>query len=130
MFVDASALLAILLKEPDSQRFSRAMENAGQLFTSPVAVFEIVCAVMRERACSRREAQRAVEQALRIANIEVVPITREIGDLALEAFEKYGKGRGHKAQLNMGDCFSYACSKSLGVALLYKGNDFAATDLA
>jgi ribonuclease VapC len=85
---------------------------------------------MRERANSRREAQQAVERALRVANIEIAPITHEIGDLALEAFEKYGKGRGHKAQLNMGDCFAYACAKSLGVALLYKGDDFARTDLA
>jgi ribonuclease VapC len=130
MFVDASAFLAIVLKEPDGQRFSRAMEGAERLFTSPIAVFEIVAAIMRERALPRREAQRAVERALRVANIEVVPIDEEIGALALEAFERYGKGRGHKAQLNMGDCFSYACAKALGVALLYKGNDFAATDLA
>lgn len=130
MFVDASAFVAIILEEPDGQRFSRAMENAERLFTSPIAIFEIIAAIMRERSISRREAQRAIERALRIANVEVMPIDREIGDLALEAFERYGKGRGHKAQLNMGDCFSYACAKSLGVALLYKGNDFAATDLA
>lgn len=130
MFVDASAILAILLEEPDAGRFSRAMENAERLFTSPLAIFEIVAAIMRERESSRREAQRAVERALRIAGIEIVPIDRETGDLALEAFEKYGKGRGHRAQLNMGDCFSYACAKSLGVGLLYKGNDFAVTDLA
>lgn len=130
MFVDASALLAVLLREPDGQRFSRAMENAEQLFTSPIAVFETVAAIMRERTYSMREAQMAVEGALKIANIEIVPINRETGNLALEAFERYGKGRGHKAQLNMGDCFAYACAKSLGVDLLYKGNDFAATDLA
>lgn len=130
MFIDASAFLAIVLKEPDAQRFSRAMENAEHLFTSPIAVFEIVTAIMRERTLPRREAQRAVERALRVANVEVIPIDGEIGGLALEAFERYGKGRGHKAQLNMGDCFSYACAKSLGVGLLYKGNDFAATDLA
>jgi ribonuclease VapC len=130
MFVDASALLAVLLKEGDAQRFSRAMEAAERLYTSPVAMFEIVAAIMRERACSRREAQQAVDKALQAASIEIVPINREIGDLALEAFEKYGKGRGHKAQLNMGDCFAYACAKSLGVGLLYKGDDFARTDLA
>lgn len=130
MFVDTSALLAVLLKEPDGQHFSRAMENAERLFTSPIAVFEAVAAIMRERVCSRREAQRAVERALGIANIEIVPIDRETGNVALEAFERYGKGRGHKAQLNMGDCFAYACAKALGVGLLYKGNDFAATDLA
>ena len=130
MFVDASALVAILLSEPDSQRFSRAMEGAERLFTSPIAVFEIVAAVMRERALSRRDAQRAVERVLRIADVEVISIDGEIGGLALEAFERYGKGRGHRAQLNMGDCFSYACAKSLAVPLLYKGNDFAVTDLA
>ncbi|MBV8800824.1 MAG: type II toxin-antitoxin system VapC family toxin [Alphaproteobacteria bacterium] len=130
MFVDASALLAVLLKEPDGKRFSRAMESADSLFTSPIAVFEIVCAIMRVRTCSRREAQHAADRALHVAGIATVPITREIGELALEAFEKYGKGSGYKAQLNMGDCFAYACAKSLGLALLYKGNDFAATDLA
>ena len=130
MFVDASAFLAIVLDEPDGQRFSRAMENAERLFTSPISVFEIVAAVMRERTIARREVQRAVERALRIANVEIVAINEEIGGLALEAFERYGKGRGHKAQLNMGDCFAYACAKSLGVGLLYKGNDFAATDMA
>lgn len=130
MFVDASALLAILLGEADGQRFSRAMEGEDRLFTSPIAIFEIVAAIMRERGFSKREAQRVAELSLEIADIQIVPITSEIGNLALEAFDRYGKGRGHKAQLNMGDCFSYACAKSLGVALLYKGNDFAATDLA
>lgn len=130
MFIDASAFLAILLREPDAQRFSRAIESAEDPVTSPVAVFEIICAILRERACSMPDARRAVERALQVAKVEVVPITREIGVLALEAFEKYGKGRGTKAQLNMGDCFAYACAKSLGVSLLYKGNDFAQTDLA
>jgi ribonuclease VapC len=130
MFIDASALLAILLKEPDAQRFSRELENADRLYTSPIATFEMVSAVVRERGLSGRDAQRAVDRALQIAGVEVIPITREIGNLALAAFEKFGKGRGHKAQLNMGDCFAYSCAKSLGIPLLYKGNDFAQTDLA
>jgi ribonuclease VapC len=130
MFIDASALLAILLKEPDAQRFSREIENAERLYTSPVAIFEMVLAVVRERALPRLDAQRAVDRALQIAGVEVIPITGEIGNLALAAFEKFGKGRGHSARLNMGDCFAYACAKSLGVPLLYKGNDFAKTDLA
>lgn len=130
MVVDASALLAVLLKEADGQRFSSAMERADRLFISPVAIFETVSAIMRERKCSGHEARQAVERALGIASIETIDITREIGDFALQAFEKYGKGRGHKAQLNMGDCFAYACAKSLGVPLLYKGDDFARTDLA
>lgn len=130
MFVDASAMLAILLKEEDGQRYSRAMESADTLYTSPVAVFEMVSGLMRERALSQRDSQRALDMALDAASVEVIPVTREIGNLALEAFEKYGKGRGHRARLNMGDCFAYACAKSLGIPLLYKGDDFAQTDLA
>lgn len=102
MFVDASALVAVLLREPDGQRFSGAMERADRLFISPIVVFETVAAIMRERKCSSRDARQAVEKALRIAGIETISITREIGDLALQAFEKYGKGSGHRAQLNMG----------------------------
>ena len=129
-FVDASALVAVLLEEPDSERISRAMEDAQRLFTSPIAIFEAVAAIMRERAFSRPEAQTLVERALRVANIEIIPIDRKAGDIALDALGRYGKRSGHKARLNMGDCFAYGCAKSLGVALLYKGNDFAATDLA
>ncbi len=67
---------------------------------------------------------------LQETNISVIPITPEIGRAALEAFERYGKGRDHPGQLNMGDCFAYACARALGVPVLYKGDDFARTDLA
>ena len=130
MFVDASALLAILLSESDALRFSRLLEAADELFVSPIVVFEVVTAIMREHKASRRVAQDKVERALRSAGIQIIPVTESIGDIALDAFDRFGKGRGHKAQLNMGDCFAYACAKFLGVALLYKGDDFAKTDLA
>jgi len=61
-------------------------------------------------------------------NIETYSIDEEIGNLAISAFSKYGKGR-HKAALNFGDCFSYACAKHLGAALLFKGDDFSLTDV-
>jgi ribonuclease VapC len=64
------------------------------------------------------------------AGIEIVPVTEEIGRIAVDAFDRYGKGRGHPAQLNMGDCFAYACAKAHGLPLLYKGADFSKTDLA
>jgi len=57
-------------------------------------------------------------------------ITPEIGEIAIAAMARYGKGRGHPAQLNFGDCFSYACAKAAGVPLLYVGDDFSKTDLA
>jgi ribonuclease VapC len=67
---------------------------------------------------------------LATADIEVMPLTDEVGRIALDAFDRYGKGRRHPAQLNMGDCFAYACAKFRGVPLLYKGSDFSRTDLA
>ncbi len=64
----------------------------------------------------------------KLAAIEILPITAEIGDLALDAFDRYGKGR-HPARLNMGDCFAYACARHYRQPLLYKGDDFALTDI-
>ena len=64
------------------------------------------------------------------ADIEVVPIDENDGRLAIDAFEQYGKGRGHPAQLNLADCLSYACARNRDVNLLYKGKDFAHTNLA
>ena len=74
-------------------------------------------------------ADRLVTRALREARISVVPITEEIAHLAVAAFERYGKGHGHRARLNFGDCLSYACAKSHGAALLFKGDDFSHTDI-
>jgi ribonuclease VapC len=130
MYVDASVILAIIYDEPDAERFARMLDAGGPHQTSPVSLFEAVAGLMQRRRIPLRVAQEQVRGMLVRSGIEVVPITSEIGDLALDAFDKYGKGRGHKAQLNMGDCFAYACAKSLGVPLLYKGDDFARTDLA
>ena len=66
----------------------------------------------------------------RSPRVGVVGITPADGDAALEAFARYGKGRGHPAQLNLADCFAYAVAKNQGVALLFKGDDFSRTDLA
>lgn len=76
---------------------------------------------------------RAVEAdfdaVLQEARIEVMTITDEIGRLSIEAFERYGKGRGHPAPLNLADCLSYACAKAYPVPILFKGRDFGKTDL-
>jgi ribonuclease VapC len=63
------------------------------------------------------------------AGITLVPVGEKMVSLAVKAFADYGKGRGHPAQLNLADCLSYACAKALGMPLLYKGQDFARTDL-
>lgn len=74
--------------------------------------------------------EMAIERFLRVTDIEIMPIERREASIAIEAFANYGKGRGHPAQLNLSDCFSYACAKTRGIPLLYKGNDFSHTDLA
>jgi ribonuclease VapC len=130
MFVDASALLAILLQEPEADRLADAIEAAPSRSTSPIAIFEAVAGIMREKVVPRAVAEDHLRAVLETARIEIVPITDEIGRSALDAFDRYGKGRGHPAQLNMGDCFAYACAKTLRLPLLYKGNDFRQTDLA
>lgn len=129
MFVDASALVAILLAERGADDLVARIETAGSCVTSPVAIYETVAALMRERSISRLGAEQQVRRFLAKARIAVTPITDEIGRAALDAFDRYGKGRGHKAQLNMGDCFAYGAAISLAVPLLYKGNDFAQTPL-
>ena len=129
MFVDASALLAILANEPDKAGLVERLENTSNLFTSPIAVFETTANLCRMKAISVDVAKLEVEQLLTRARITVEPIDRAAGDLALSAFARYGKGRGHRAQLNLGDCFAYAMARQRGVPLLYKGADFALTDI-
>ncbi len=130
MFVDASALIAILLREPEADDLSERLQATARRYTSPVALFETVAAIMRKLAASHLVADNHVQAFLATAEITVVPITDEIGRAALDAFDRYGKGRGHPAQLNMGDCFAYGCARVLGMPLLYKGDDFSRTDLA
>jgi ribonuclease VapC len=130
VFIDASVLVAVLLKEPEARQLAVAMDAAGRCVTSPLALYETVVVIMSKRATSRTVAEELVRDVLETARIEVVPITDDIGRAALDVFDRYGKGRGHPAQLNMGDCFAYGAARVLGVPLLYKGDDFARTDLA
>jgi len=130
MFLDASALVAILGREPEAEAFVARIKAAPVSATSPLAIYETVMAVMRMVSVSRHVAERQVRRLLEAMGTEVIPITDEVGCAALDAFARYGKGRGHPAQLNMGDCFAYGAAVTLGVPLLYKGDDFSETELA
>jgi len=81
-------------------------------------------------ATSSPSAKKAVDAFVKDLDAEEISITSEIGRRAVDASANYGNAVGHVADLNFGDCFSYACAKTLNVALLYKGDDFAHTDLA
>lgn len=128
MFVDASAIVAIIAGENDALELQGKILVATQRVTSPLAVYESITGVARALDMPLAEAKVLVSDLLRETRIEIVSISAEIGASAVEACERFGKGR-HRARLNMGDCFAYACARELGVPLLFKGNDFAQTDI-
>ena len=128
MVVDASALVAILLNEQEADSFIATLEAAASSSVSPTSVFETVAAIVRVRACSVSDARVLVKDLLQEASIETAAITPEIGEAAITAFDRFGKGR-HPAQLNMGNCYTYALAKVQRQPLLFKGDDFGRTDI-
>ncbi|MFN0022609.1 MAG: type II toxin-antitoxin system VapC family toxin [Parvularculaceae bacterium] len=140
MFIDASVVVSVVNREPDFEKLVASLQaDAGPYFISPMVRFESMTAIARttrsglKRSADDSEFTRAAESfAAFVSEIGAVEIsiTPEIGVAAVAAIARYGKGCGHPARLNLGDCFSYACAKTLGVPLLYKGDDFAKTDLA
>ncbi|PVM91208.1 VapC toxin family PIN domain ribonuclease [Caulobacter radicis] len=128
MFVDASAFCAILLGEPEKQVFELRLTAASGAVTSAVAIWETVRSLVRAKGLDVADAELEVLSYVGAAEISVVEIGSREGSLALDAFARFGKGV-HPAKLNMGDCFAYACAKAHGVPLLYKGGDFALTDI-
>lgn len=139
MFVDASAIVAILGEEDGWEELFRKLDaHEAGLYISPLARFEAIQALARKQSGpSAKPSAATIDGARQILDaftgrlqIEDIPVSAQIGALAVETSGRYGKIVGHPAALNFGDCFAYACAKSLGVPLLYKGNDFALTDLA
>jgi ribonuclease VapC len=128
MFLDASAVVAILVQEEGWESFEFKTASAVNILTSPVSVYETVLGVARKLSCGLGEAQTAAERFFQEAGAIGISIDTAIGFEALTAFARFGKGR-HRAALNMGDCFSYACAKLHRVPLLCKGDDFIHTDI-
>lgn len=129
MMIDASAFLAILLAEEDGPKIAKRISEAKAPYTSPLAIYETATRLMNVRKITAVESEAIIRSLLNEAGIRVIHITDSMAPLALRAFEQYGRSR-HPADLNFGDCFSYACAKAYRAQLLYKGNDFAQTDLA
>src|SRR5215469_10257413 len=125
MVVDTSAVVAILLREPEADRF------AGMVVDSPLRVMSVVTRVELSFVVEgrlREDGRTDLEQLLRDLRIELAAVTPEQAEIAIEAFRRYGKGR-HRAGLNIGDCFSYALAKVMDLPLLFKGGDFIHTDI-
>jgi ribonuclease VapC len=130
MFVDASAMVAMLTREAEADVFLDIVEKADAPIRSAIAIFEATAGICRKRRSSLEQAHDDVRQFPVAANIRVADISDIAGSQALSAFARYGKGRGHPAQLNLGDCFAYAIAKLNGVPMLFKGDDFSKTDIA
>ena len=126
MIIDSSAVIAILFDEPEAQALLSQIAVAEVCRLSSASLVEIGIVLRRDAAAKRRA---AFDEMLRLFSIKIEPVTEEQAYLALDAYDRFGKGTGHPAGLNYGDCFSYALAKQSGEPLLFKGNDFTHTDL-
>jgi ribonuclease VapC len=127
MIVDSSALIAILRAEPEAGAFAKAIAGARERRVSAVSFVEaaIVIDGSRDPIASRR-----FDELIREAELQIEPVTEAHARIAREAYRDFGKGSGHRASLNFGDCFAYALAKAKREAILFKGDDFGHTDLA
>ncbi|MCT2580907.1 type II toxin-antitoxin system VapC family toxin [Mesorhizobium sp. P16.1] len=142
MFVDASVIVAILNKEPGWEELEKQLSAASKpVYVSPLVRFEAVQGLARAAAENIKKntkptpgmlahARGLVEDFAAEVAAKDIMISVDIGNRAIDASMNYGKAVGHKADLNFGDCFAYACAKAHRLSLLYKGNDFSLTDLA
>jgi ribonuclease VapC len=126
IIVDSSALLAILFNEPEKQDFQTILSGGDRCVISAVNAHETAC-VLR-----RRHDQSMVDELWRLLadnEIEIVPFDEVQVHAAAVAFDRYGKGIDPKARLNLADCAAYALAATMNAPLLFKGGDFAATDI-
>lgn len=128
MFLDASAIVAILAREDGWEAIQKKLQAAGTLSVSPLSLWESARALRRSYEMPLEEAERIVWSFAQVNQAQSVAIDDEIAREALRASRLFGKGH-HRAKLNMGDCFAYACAKVLDVPLLCKGEDFPLTDI-
>ena len=125
MVVDTSAILAVLLEEPEAADYAQIIEDDPAPLISAASVFEAgIVLISRHGPEARRDLRDFLEQG----GMQIEPVTVEQIELALDAYQRFGKGR-HRAGLNFGDCFVYALSKATGQPLLFKGHDFSQTDI-
>ncbi|ARO55202.1 Ribonuclease VapC30 [Methylorubrum extorquens] len=130
MFIGTSAVVAILADEPEAPAFAACIEAAGRRETGPHVRLEAVINLARILGLPVAAAQEMYDAFLEAAGITVVSIDDAVARRAVAAFDTYGKGWGHPAQLNFADCLSYACAATGRVPILFKGRDFIHTDLA
>ncbi|WP_374943338.1 type II toxin-antitoxin system VapC family toxin [Sphingomonas sp.] len=126
MIVDTSVLAAILLAEPGQERFQVALASSNQIQLSAGSWIELGVVLFRK---DKAELAIIAERLLETFSIRIAAVDVAQSELARLAYRAFGRGSGHPAKLNFGDCFSYALAKATGEPLLFKGDDFGHTDV-
>lgn len=129
VFIDASAMISMMAGESDADELADRLEMGSPGLYSPISVWETIAGLSRSYMFSVPSARNAVQDFLDANDLELVSVGQRELDFALQAYAEFGKGR-HPAALNLGDCFAYACAKANRATLLFKGDDFAKTDIA
>ncbi|XUP61539.1 type II toxin-antitoxin system VapC family toxin (plasmid) [Allorhizobium sp. Av2] len=128
MFIDASAIVAMLTDEQNGDHIAGRMQAAKSRLTSPIAVFEATITVARILDLPIGDAKATVESFIEAQGMNIVSITPKAATLAIDAFDTYGIGR-HPAALNYSDCIAYACAKAYRKPLLFDSSGFTKTDI-
>jgi len=126
MIVDSSAIVAILKQEPDWKEFLSTLNAANEISISAGTYFEISIVIGR---LNNPIMNRQIDELMEEFSILIEPFTAEQAQIARQAYRDYGRGSGHPANLNFGDCFAYALARVKREPLLFKGDDFVHTDV-
>jgi ribonuclease VapC len=129
IFVDSSAIVAILTADPDAAALAGKLESDAERISAGHVILEASMRLASAFGLTPVAAAGLVTRLLREADISIVPITEDVGHAAVAAYDRYGRGRGAGGNLNFGDCLSYACAKAHSARLLFKGHDFSQTDV-
>lgn len=129
MFIDTSVIVALLANEPEATSYSNRIADAKTKLTSGLVILEASRRLGTMLDMDPVLVETRICELLDEAGISVVAINGGVATRAVAAFARFGKGRGHPAQLNLADCMSYACAQAYRVPLLFKGNDFSRTDI-
>jgi ribonuclease VapC len=124
--VDSSAIIAILKREPDWREFAEKLDSSNEIHISAGTYLEISVVIGR---LNDPIMNREINELMAEFDILIEPFTAEQAEIARQAYRDYGRGSGHRANLNFGDCFAYALARVKREPLLYKGDDFVHTDI-
>jgi ribonuclease VapC len=128
--VDSSAVIAIFRQEGDAEHYARSIATDDDPVMSAANLVETSIVLRGLKKIAPEKAERWLDDFIKAAGIRIEPVTTDQAHVARSAHLRFGKGTGHGAALNYGDCFAYALAKAMEAALLCKGNDFPLTDIS